>query len=119
MEKKFLGFLSWFTRFKFKRGLKHFGQRLSRGWDDSDTWNLERVIAAFIIPRLEKFREVTIAHPIDLTPEQWDEVLGKMIFSFRYTLTRFDEGWVDEPEMHEKYKEGMRLFAEYFDGLWW
>ena len=32
-------------------------QRLERGFDDSETWNLDLTIAKFVLPRLESFKE--------------------------------------------------------------
>jgi hypothetical protein len=34
-------------------------QRLERGFDDSETWCLDLTIAKFIIPRLERFIEIS------------------------------------------------------------
>ena len=43
----------------FKRSLRFWWQRGTRGWDDSETWGLDGTLARFILPRLQRFKEVT------------------------------------------------------------
>jgi len=42
-----------------KRQKKYSQQRIKNGFDDSETWSLDLVIAQFIVPRLEKFIELS------------------------------------------------------------
>lgn len=39
-------------------------QRIERGFDDSETWALDCTIANFIIPRLERYIELTDKHVV-------------------------------------------------------
>lgn len=45
-------------RFRPLRMLKHFKQRWTRGFDDSELWSLDWTIAKFVLPRLKAFREM-------------------------------------------------------------
>lgn len=57
-------------------------QRRTRGWDDSETWNLDRSLAELILPRLKRFVELPSGHPCDLTAEEWETALAAMVASF-------------------------------------
>jgi len=56
------GFLLLFRRGTWVRLL----QRLTRGWDDSDTWSLDVSVAKFLLPRLKRYRELRQGVPADL-----------------------------------------------------
>lgn len=120
-------------------------QRKSRGFDDTELWNLDSTIAKFITPRLKKFKKNTHSTPGVVVYEiggeeavlnsdsetsekanaKWMEILDKMIWTF--------ENWDKEPdtegvhgeefrklidEWNTKIKEGLDLFAKYFGSLW-
>ena len=103
--------------FSLKRSWKFFWQRKSRGWDDSDLWELDNNITDFILPRLKEFRKKIGSPPTgEMTLEEWKDILNKMIIAFE--LNDNDETeWTEEEQ--KKYKEGMFLFAEYFQELWY
>ncbi len=99
----------------YKRAFVHYWQRLTRGWDDSDTYNLDARISEFLIPRLKRFKELNRAYPGEFsTPEEWDVILDKMIKAFELHLVD-TANWHLSPEE----TEGMELFVKYYRGLWW
>lgn len=87
-------------------------QREERGWDDTECWNLDTTIAKFIYPRLEVLKEMKVSHPANLTPEEWDNILQKMINTFK-NYCEEDIVFGDE-----EVKEGLELFSKYFTSLW-
>ena len=117
-------------------------QRITRGFDDSETWSLDDTIAKFILPRLKRFRELELkgvpGNISKLTWEEeqklsekeaeahweqmekdWNEILDKMILAFE-TIVKDD--WKDINDMKNQEKninEGLSLFAQYLRGLWW
>jgi len=99
------------------RGLKFFLQRVIRGWDDSDTWNLDAEIAKFALPRLQRWRKIGMhIVPSDvLTAEEWSEILDEIEWmldcaaNFSYP---FDE------EGNKRTERACRLFGKYFPALW-
>jgi hypothetical protein len=91
-------------------------QRLERGFDDSETWSLRDTIARFIIPRLKRFREISIAYPAEMTYEEWNSILDKMIKAFELVDDRY---LTLTDEQQKEYEEGISLFKEHFMGLWW
>jgi hypothetical protein len=99
-----------------RRSLRFWWQRRTRGWDDSDTWSLDSSLAALIAPRIRRFKELNNGHPCDLTEQEWDAHLDAMARAF--DLTRKD--WSERTgEEDAAIKRGLRLFAVYFQALWW
>lgn len=88
-------------------------QRLQRGFDDSETWSLDSTISRFIEPRLRAFREIRGGYPGNMTSEEWDGILDKMILAFE--LINKDKTHEYEKEVNE----GLDLFRKHFFGLWW
>lgn len=87
-------------------------QRLERGFDDTECWNLDSTISQFIEPRLKVFKEQTAEYPANLSKEEWDKVLNKMLDAFHYIN--------NDPDNHtEEINEGLDLFRKYFFDLWW
>lgn len=62
------------------RSLRYWWQRRTRGWDDSDLWDLAETTAKFMLPRLRRFVEYHHGYPADLDPQEWNRILGEMIW---------------------------------------
>ena len=102
-----------------KRRFRFLWQRLTRGWSDDDTWNLDIPIAKFILPRLRRFKELNNGYPSDMTETEWDEKIDQMIEAFDLLIKTYD-GDVDETvETDEKIDTGLKLFGEKLRNLWW
>jgi len=113
------------------RKVKYKKQRRTRGFDDSEVWNLDCSLARYILPRLKRFKKITHGHPSSLESfEAWKEILDKMILSFqlikdgsKILLSDKEEITLEEyikyeEEREAKIQEGIDLFAKYFRGLW-
>lgn len=141
----FLNFNIWNKiNFLFRKSTYvYFFQRRFRGWDDSDTWSLDYVIAKFIVPRLKRFKELKTGWPNNIVgesdkdcEEQWNQILDKMIRGFEWILMEddyvhqsfqdnklpYDKKMADVQKRLKKVdrevKEGLDLFKKYFRGLW-
>ena len=93
-------------------------QRQLRGFDDSETWSLTDTICLFILPRLQRFKEINASTPAQLTEREWNDILDKIIISLQ--LTCKDRGlriWTEEES--KQINEGLDLFREWFMALWW
>lgn len=111
-------FYRWLLYSDKKRSVRFLYQRLTRGWDDSDTWSLDQPLAKLIAPRLRRFREIYNGHPTDLTEAEWNARLDKMIAAFEWYAS--DDRWgPNEFENLEKHQEGIDLFAKHYMQLWW
>ena len=85
-------------------------QRLERGFDDTELWNLDSTILKFTLPRLKAFQEATCGYPGDVTADEWQKILGKMIASI--------ENILNETPIISEGDEGFELFKKYFFALW-
>jgi hypothetical protein len=97
----------------YKRAFRYYGQRLTRGWDDSDLWNLDATISKFVLPRLRRFKENQFGYPSNMTEEEWRGVLDQMILAFENNLLDFPTR-----EQDQQVEEGLALFAKYYVHLW-
>lgn len=88
------------------------------GFDERTLWDLQSDIATYIIPRLKAFREATgMQTPEELCSQSWNLILSKMITAFE--LICQDNVVHDfSQETDQNIKEGLNLFAEYFEELW-
>lgn len=103
----------------WKRSIKFLYQRLTRGFDDSITWNLDARLAEHILPRLKRFKGITIAYPPELSSwDEWQVVLDKMIFALEWHSADCSER-DNSVENYDKVVEGITLFGKFFGALWW
>ena len=122
-------------------------QLLRYGYEFRDCWSLDYSLARWILPRLKHLRKNLNGHPMELTFEQWEEILDKIIFSFEYVLNNdkyYDECypkdfvhgfdmdkngyliWKDSrrpdfsvlDKYEKRYDEGILLFSKFFRSLW-
>jgi len=108
---------------------KHLYQYITRGYSDKQVWSLDTTIAEFVLPRLRTLKMLTHGYPEGFdSMEEWSKAIDKMIWSFEFALKDYGsedfdhndyENWKKKNDKRtERYKEGMRLFAEYFWNLW-
>jgi hypothetical protein len=93
-------------------------QRFEKGFDDTETWHMDRTMALFIIPRLKRFMEVNNGIPIGETEESYDEKL-------RFIITSFENYYVSDKyfnsvdiEERKKLKDDATLAVDYLSKLW-
>lgn len=91
-------------------------QRIEFGFDDSETWSLRDTIANFIIPRLERYEE--ISKDFLIRDEELISDINKFLIAMK--LTARDEGSLILSEEEEKQlDEGLDAFPKIFLTLWW
>lgn len=90
------------------RQMKFYHQRIERGFDETELWNLDATILKFILPRLKEFKETTCGYPNGFSNlKEWTECIQKMIDSIESIIK-------DEDPQYE----GWELFKQYFFNLW-
>ena len=99
-----------------RRKVKFFWQRLTRGFDDSETWSLDYNFFTWLLPRLKRFREVTCCYPCSLNSlAEWQAELDKAIADLE--ILQEDGGYGKE------YDKAYNSFVNWFSGrigdLWW
>ena len=96
---------------------------------EEELWNLDCTIIKFILPRLEKFKQMINekgeihGHPSNLkNMKEWIDILDKIIWSFQFAYDVVNWNYSNEYRSNEqnwnKYREGMDLFKEYLMNLW-
>jgi hypothetical protein len=96
-------------------------QRKKRGFDDTEVWNLHYTMYQFMIPRLERFRDITISFPSTETVESYNEKLNFIIDSFkaRYELyEKCDVSIKEEKEIRENADKAAFLLGMLWFDLW-
>ena len=93
-------------------------QRFENGFDDTETWHMDRTIALFIIPRLKKFIEVNNGIPNGETIETYNQKLNFIISAFEnyYATNKYYES-VDDNE-RKQLTDDVKLAVEYLSKLW-
>ena len=93
-------------------------QRFEHGFDDTETWHMDRTMALFIIPRLKRFLEVNNGIPNDETEESYDEKI-------RFIISAFENYYVSDKyfnsvdiEERKKLTDDVRQAIEYLSKLW-
>lgn len=89
-------------------------RRFHRQFVSVELWNLDYTIANFILPRLKAFKVNLHGYPSELTFEEWQAILDKMVLAFDL-VNKQEE---DTEEQQETINEGLTLFAKYYQHLW-
>ena len=101
-----------------KREKKFAKQRMTQGFDGSETWSLYGTITRFTLPRLKCLKEVMNGYPLGMASEEWDSILDKMINAFEL-INLYNNAELEDAGKHKEIDEGMGLFAKHFLDLWW
>jgi len=103
---------------KDKRQKQWKKQRLTRGFDNTELWNLDTTICSFIYPRLIEFRKNTCGYPPSFTKlKTWKRVLDKMIYSLK-TVVVDDQFTPRSVKDNRDIDIGFALLKKYFWNLW-
>jgi hypothetical protein len=96
-------------------------QRDERGFDDTETWHLDKTLTLFLIPRLERFIQVNNGFPGGETEESFNEKLNFILKSFKeYYYNENDETSLElEKERLSNAKKAAALLGEIWFDLWW
>ena len=93
-------------------------QRFETGFDDTETWHMDRTMALFIIPRLKRFLEVNNGIPNGETIESYDEKI-------RFIISAFENYYVSDQyynsvdiEERKKLTDDVRKAVENLSKLW-
>lgn len=83
----------------------------------TELWNLDNTIAIFVLPRLKAFKKVSNGYPESADSfEGWLQILDKMIAAFELLA---EDVSILEKDKQSIIKEGLQLFVDYYQALWW
>ena len=102
---------------------KYKKQRDERGFDDTETWHMDRTIALFIIPRLKKFIELNNGIPTGETVESYNEKLNFIISAFEnyYATNKYYESVddVERKQLTDDVKQAVEYLSKLWFEMWW
>lgn len=96
-------------------------QREEQGFDDTETWHLDKTFALFMIPRLKRFIQVNNGFPNGETHESYVEKLRFIVKSFEeyYFDDNIDTSLELEKERYENAKQAVEFLSKLWFCLWW
>jgi len=95
--------------------IESWWQRRTIGFAYEEVWDLSDHIAEYVLPRIKHLRAHGVSHPMDMTSDEWHEILDKIIWSLdMYISERYSIHQCDS----DRYREGLRLFGEHWLNLW-
>ncbi len=98
-------------------------QRFENGFDDTETWHIDRTLALFIIPRLKRFIEVNNGIPNGETVESYDEKLNFIISAFEnyYATDRYYQSTdnAERKQLTDDVRKAVGLLSNLWFELWW
>ena len=99
-------------------------QRMERGFDNTELWNLDTTILRFALPRLQAFITEEVegfgCYPSVLQDdypdcenlyEKWKEILNEMVTGIKQYIGETETDTLETPN-------GVKLFLKYFTDLW-
>jgi hypothetical protein len=102
---------------------KYKQQRFENGFDDTETWHIDRTLALFIIPRLKRFIEVNNGIPNGETVESYNEKLNFIISAFEnyYATDRYYQSTdsAEREQLADDVRKAVGLLSNLWFELWW
>lgn len=101
------------------RSIKYFFQRLVRGWDDRETWNLDFEFYKWLYPRLVRFKKISLTVPPNKTAKEWDIELNTILDLIELYLLDEESFFSDKREVENAKKWVNHWFFNNFNYLKW
>jgi hypothetical protein len=75
--------------------------------------------AEVLLIGLRHIKEHQMSHPVGLSPEEWNEIVDKLIWLMEF-LTEKDQrdGILGSEEDQKQYQEASELLGKYFSHIW-
>jgi len=111
------------------RNIKWFYQRGKRGYSDCDVWSLDYYLSSWMPEAIRRLSKLPHGgHPTTMCDEplsccdgcpgqeRWESILSDIADAFE--VARKTGGWTLTPDERGRFDKGMKLFTEYYFGLW-
>lgn len=100
------------------QSIKYFFQRLFRGWDDRETWNLDLAFYKWLLSRLTKFRQISTTCPINKTRQEWYKEIDLILTKLRILIK--EDIYFSENTIADELKyQILEWFNKNIKNLWW
>ena len=110
-------FVNMLSPKRWYRRIKYFLQRLIRGFDDSETWELDDTFLKWLLPRLKRFNELNYGYPEDRGSfENWKNEINQKIIQLE-TILNSDEWYSKDYE--NEIEDFLNWFKNNIRHLWW
>jgi hypothetical protein len=112
--------LWWFQR-KLLYPVQDFLQRGKYGWCPRDTWCLDYYLAKVIAESVGYLRKRGVGHPSNITQEEWNAILGKIVLGMKSYIKLEDPLEYDleaKERLSADVADGFPLFQKWFGHLW-
>lgn len=80
-------------------------QRIFRGYSDDEVWDLGFATLFWMLPRLKAYRKSMRGFPVQLTADQWEDYVDKLIHAI--TLLKADNDMKLPPDEFGKPRYGL------------
>ena len=128
-------YFPWRLGFKIKNlyyQVKYGFQRMFRGYDDTEVFNMDMTFIDRYLKILKDFRKNHCGYPPSITNEQWDDILDEMIKHLSLMTednietelkkgmpNSFEPDYKTVNEIIDRHKdEFFKLFSKWFYNLW-
>jgi len=101
-----------------ERRKKYKEQRLERGFDDTETWDLDYVFAKFMLPRLKRLMKVS-NEIVDWSEDIEDIKKLEKALELIILEMESDDVCLLTKEQNDEVKEGLEVLPKLFRKLWW
>lgn len=100
---------------------KHIKQRETQGFDDTETWLLDKTLALFLLPRLKRYIQVNNGFPGGETEISFNEKLNFIVKAFEdyYNDDTDKQSLEIEKERLLNAKKAVNILSELWFDLWW
>jgi hypothetical protein len=100
---------------------KYKKQRDEKGFDDTETWHLDKTVALFLIPRLKRYIEVNNGFPNGETEQSFNEKLNFIVKSFEeyYQDENIKVSLELEKERLANAQKAILILSDLWFDLWW
>ena len=101
--------------------VREFIYRLRQAWSiikggrsGCEVWSFYSAYAEFALPRLKAFRDDLHGHPVNLTFEEWQQILDRIIGALELIV----QDDIYDQETEEEINDACELFGKYYRHLW-
>lgn len=109
--------------FGYLRNFEISWQRFWWGYAPDDFYNINSFVLTHIPKLLDLWGDSPAGHPMELTYEEWQDILRRIRLGFRaWEILEEDvDCWSDQERMaklRQRMEEGLELFAKWLPNLW-
>ena len=91
-------------------------QRVKYGFCCHEAYNLDSATIKFVLPRLKHMRANLCGYPAEMTSEEWEQILDKIIDGFEIYSKLYEHDLTEEDM--KQFDKSISLFAKHFRDLW-